>query len=58
MNTIPRWRKASASANTDNCVEVDVSSLAAVRDTKHPTSMLHVDLRGLLTAVRDGRFDR
>lgn len=29
-----QWRKASRSANTDNCVEVALDAVVGVRDTK------------------------
>jgi Domain of unknown function (DUF397) len=47
-----RWRKARASAQTDNCIEL--SSLGAVRDSKNPNgpSLRGVDRPGLLAAAK------
>jgi hypothetical protein len=54
-----RWRKSSYSGGGGNeCVEV-ASTLVAVRDSKNPTGpVLHADLRGFLSAVKDGQLDR
>lgn len=53
-----RWRKASRSSGQGgNCVELAYAG--AVRDSKNATGpILRVDLRGLLTSVKAGTFDR
>jgi hypothetical protein len=52
-----RWRKSSFSGGENNeCVEL-VDTLDALRDSKNPDGpILHADLRGLLTAVREDRL--
>jgi hypothetical protein len=53
-----RWRKASASANTSDCVEV-ANMLDAVRDSKNVAGpMLRADLGALVRAVKAGQLDR
>ncbi len=54
-----QWRKSSFSGGDNNdCVEV-VGTLDAVRDSKNPDGpILRAGLRDLLTAVREGGFDR
>lgn len=54
-----RWRKSSFSGGeNDACVEL-AGALDAVRDSKNPTGpILRADLRGLLAAARQARFDR
>jgi hypothetical protein len=50
------WRKASRSANTDNCVEVALGRIVGVRDTKdRPGGELAVESgawQALIAAVR------
>ena len=54
-----RWRKASHSTGSEDCVEVALVGSGAVRDSKNPTGpILAVDLSGLLAAAKDGRLDR
>jgi hypothetical protein len=59
--TIPtiHWRRSSYSGGDNNeCVEL-VGTLDAVRDSKNPDGpILRADLRGLVAAVRESRFDR
>jgi hypothetical protein len=53
------WRKSSRSGSQSDCVEVAMTeNLEAVRDSKHPESMLTVDVRMLVRMVRADRFDR
>jgi hypothetical protein len=52
-----RWRKSSRSGADTNCVEL--ASSGAVSDSKNPAGpALAVELTGLLTAIKAGRFDR
>ena len=53
-----RWRKSSRSSGQGGeCVELAFAG--AVRDSKNPAGpILRVDLRGLLTSVKAGTFDR
>jgi Domain of unknown function (DUF397) len=54
-----RWRKASRSTGSEDCVEVAIVGSGAVRDSKNPAGpILAVDLSGLLVAAKDGRLDR
>lgn len=55
-NVPPRWRKSSQSAAEADCVELS-DDLGAVRDSKHPASVLTVDVRTFVTMLRDGRLD-
>lgn len=52
------WRKSSFSGGENNdCVEL-VGTLDAVRDSKNPDGpILRANLRGLLAAAQEGRFD-
>jgi hypothetical protein len=52
-----RWRKSSRSSGQNGaCVEL---AAGAVRDSKNAAGpILRVDLRGLLTSVKAGAFDR
>lgn len=53
-----RWRKSTCSNSEGACVEV-AHTLTAVRDSKNTESAaLDVEVRGLLTAVKTGQFDR
>jgi hypothetical protein len=52
-----RWRKSSRSGPESDCVEVG-NTLAMVRDSKNPGPVLPVNVRALLTAVKDGHLDR
>lgn len=53
-----RWKKASRSANTTNCVEL-AHTLDRVRDSKNPTGpALCGDLGAFLAEIKAGRFDR
>lgn len=47
-----RWRKASASS-TQGTECVELHSAGAVRDSKHPASVLRIDWAGLVAAVKD-----
>lgn len=52
------WRKSRHSdGNGGNCVEVRYD-FDAVRDSKNPRTVLKVDVRPLLRAMRNGEFDR
>ena len=57
------WRKASLSALNGGCVEiaVNMSEVAAVRDSKRPEGGAHVIDRSAFTAflvdVQGGRYD-
>jgi hypothetical protein len=53
-----RWRKSSRSSGQNGaCVELAFAG--AVRDSKNAAGpILRVDLRGLLTSVKAGAFDR
>lgn len=62
MNDNLRWRKASASGQGANCVEVaPVRDGAAVRDSKDPSGpVLRFSAetwRAFIAGVRDGEFD-
>lgn len=60
MTTVlPRWRKSSRSANTDNCVELP-HTLDAVRDSKRRDGpvLTVCDLPTFVDQVKAGRFDR
>jgi hypothetical protein len=62
MMTVPyqgiRWRKSSRSTASDTCVEL-AHTHDAVRDSKNPTGpTLTIDIGGLLSTVKVGRFDR
>jgi hypothetical protein len=52
------WRKSTFSGGGNNaCVEL-VGTLDAARDSKNPEGpILRADLRGLLTAVQEDRFN-
>ena len=54
-----QWRKSSFSGGENaDCLELD-GVLNAIRDSKNPDGpILRVDLCGLLTATREGHFDR
>jgi hypothetical protein len=58
MTTVPhRWRKTRFSGQETNCVELAHAGL--VRDSKNPAGpTLHVELGGLLTAVKSGQLER
>lgn len=54
-----QWRKSTSSGANTSCVEV-VNSLDAVRDSKNPGPVLHVDrteFTAFLANVKSGRFD-
>jgi hypothetical protein len=54
--TVPvSWRKSSYSAQETNCVEV-AGTLSAVRDSKNPASVLVLDIRALVSALRSGQL--
>lgn len=54
MTTVPSWRKASASGQDANCVEVH-RDLDAVRDSKNTTGpVLTADVPALINAIRAG----
>lgn len=63
LQETPRWRKASASNPTGNCVEV--AELAdggvAVRNSRHPAGPVLVytraEIAAFITGVRAGEFD-
>lgn len=56
--TITTWRKSSFSGG-DNGDCVEVAYVGAVRDSKNPDGgRLHVDLAGLLDAVKADRLTR
>ena len=56
MTASTRWRKASRSQNTSNCVEI-AHSLDRLRDSKNTTGpVLRVDIRALVADIRAGRF--
>jgi len=62
MNDDLRWRKASASGQGANCVEVaPLADSAAVRDSKDPGGpVLRFSAnawRAFIAGVRDGEFD-
>jgi hypothetical protein len=59
MSTTPlTFRKSSFSDNNGGaCVEV-AGTLDALRDSKHPGTLLAVNLQALLTAVKSDHFDR
>lgn len=50
-----RWKNASS--GDDTCVDL-AHTLAAVRDSKNPTTVLAVDVATLLSMVRAGQFHR
>lgn len=53
--TLPMsWRKSSASANGQNCVEIR-ADLNAVRDSKNPVAVLPVPREAITTLVRSIR---
>jgi hypothetical protein len=57
MTSSPRWRKASRSQNTTNCVEV-AHTLDAVRDSKNAAGpVLRAEAQRLIAAIRAGRFN-
>lgn len=57
------WRKATASADTGQCVEVatNLPGVVAVRDSKNPHGPALVftpaEWRAFVSGVRDGEFD-
>ncbi len=56
-----RWQRSARSGAASNCVEVDVGDVVAVRDSKHPESVLHLAPEvwaDFLDAVKRGEFDR
>ena len=55
---VAQWRKSSRSSGQGGaCVEL--ASAGAVRDSKNAAGpILRVDVRGLLTSVKAGAFDR
>jgi hypothetical protein len=56
MSAQMRWRKASSSQSSSNCVEL-AHTMEAVRDSKNPAGpVLVADLSALVTAVRSGRL--
>jgi hypothetical protein len=50
-----RWKKSSSGQET--CVEL-AHTLTAVRDSKHPASVLTLDAAALVTMARAGKLDR
>ncbi len=53
-----RWQKSSYTHPNGECVELSVPR-GRVRDSKDPNGpVLQIDVPTLLTAVRQGRFDR
>jgi hypothetical protein len=51
-----RWRKASRSQNTSNCVEL-AHTLDRVRDSKNVAGpVLRADIRQLVGEIKAGRF--
>jgi Domain of unknown function (DUF397) len=50
-----RWRKATRSVETADCVEVG-NTLTALRDSKNPGPVLPVNVPALLAAVKEGRI--
>jgi len=51
------WKKSTRSGSQSNCVELANAGL--VRDSKNPSGpALHVDLTGLLAAVKFCRLER
>lgn len=51
-----RWRKASRSQNTSNCVEVG-HSLDVLRDSKNKSGpVLRGDIRALVAAIKADRL--
>ena len=58
MNTTPTWQKSCYSGQQSNCVEL-TTTLDGVRDSKdREGSRLNVDVRPLIRAVKNNRFDR
>lgn len=58
MTTVPSWRKASASGQDANCVEVH-RDLDAVRDSKNATGpVLTLEVRALIGAIRSGQISQ
>lgn len=52
-----RWRKASRSQNTTNCVEL-AHTLDRMRDSKNAAGpVLRADITRLVADIRAGRFD-
>lgn len=53
------WFKSTYSgAANDACVEVRISEVGTrVRDSKSPAMVLSVDIVGLVSAIKSGRFD-
>lgn len=50
-----RWKKATASAEQTDCVEL-AHTLDAVRDSKRPDGpSLAVDIRRLVRSIKDGQ---
>lgn len=60
MTTVPEvWLKSSHSGQDTNCVEIEVVSRAAVRDSKNPDGpRLKLELGGLLAAVKADSLTR
>lgn len=56
MTTVPSWRKASASGQDANCVEIH-RDLDAVRDSKNAAGpTLWVDVPALVRAIRNNKI--
>ena len=49
------WRRSRFSENGPNCVEVR-NTLSELRDSKNTTPTLHVDVRRLARAIKEGRL--
>jgi hypothetical protein len=55
--TSPRWRKASRSQNTTDCVEL-AHTLDRLRDSKNAAGpTLRIDTARLVAEIKAGRFD-
>jgi uncharacterized protein DUF397 len=53
-----RFKKSSRSGGQSECVEI-AHTLSHVRDSKHPDgAVLRVDVRGLASELKAGRFAR
>ena len=58
MTTVPeQWRKSTRSGQDTNCVEVEITTMRLVRDSKNPTGpALEASLGALVAAVKAGRI--